>query len=107
MVCDCQDFPRIQFYKHIAAIHLHFPYLCFEQSDPIMPLEYSLVLNEWEGDPDSNSDPNPDSKSKCRSVSAPEATLPEEILTLMCKIISLSQNLTTKKIDQSHYPAVI
>jgi len=40
-------------------------------------------------------------------VSAPEATLLEEILTLMHEIILLSQNLATKKIDQSHYPAVI
>ena len=34
MTCDCQDFPRIQFCKHIAAIHLHFPHL--KQSDPII-----------------------------------------------------------------------
>jgi hypothetical protein len=30
MMCDCQDFPRIWFCKHIVAIHLHFPYLCFK-----------------------------------------------------------------------------
>src|SRR6267142_1730704 len=103
--CNCQDFPRIRFCKHIAAIHLHFPHLCFEQSDPIMPLEYSLVPDQQKGDPDSDSDS--DSASKSGSASAPEAALPEEILTLTCKIISLSQNLATKKIDQSHYPAVI
>jgi hypothetical protein len=45
MMCDCQDFPRIRFCKHIAAIHLHFPHL--EQSDPIIT---------WKGDPDPNSD---------------------------------------------------
>src|SRR6267142_1672484 len=95
MTCDCQDFPRIRFCKHIAAIHLHFPHLCFEQSDPIMPLEYSLVPDQQDGNPDSDSD------SASGSTSAPEAALPEEILTLMCKIISLSQNLTIKKIDQS------
>src|SRR6267142_2692711 len=103
--CDCQDFPRIRFCKHIAAIHLHFPHLCFEQSDPIMPLEYSLVPDQQDSDPDSDSDSA--SASKSGSASAPEAALPEEILTLTCKIISLSQNLATKKIDQSHYPAVI
>src|SRR5882672_7961544 len=109
--CDCQDFPRIQFCKHIAAIHLHFPHLCFEQSDPIMPLEYSLVSDQQDGDPDSNSDSDFASKSgsesKSGSASTLEAALLEEILTLTCKIISLSQNLATKKIDQSHYPAVI
>jgi hypothetical protein len=46
MTCDCQDFLRIQFCKHIAAIHFHFPHLCFKQSDPIMPLEYSLIPDE-------------------------------------------------------------
>jgi hypothetical protein len=107
MMCGCQDFPRIWFCKHIAAIHFHFPHLCFEQSDPIMPLEYSLVLGEQEGDPNSDFNSNPDSKSKCGSASAPEATLPVEILTLTHEIISLSQILTTKKIDQSHYLAVI
>jgi hypothetical protein len=72
-----------------------------------MPLEYSLIPDEQEGDPNSNSDPNSDSESKCGSTSAPEAALLVEILTLMCEIISLSQILTTKKIDQSHYPVVI
>jgi len=66
-----------------------------------MPLEYSLVPDQQKGDPDS------DSASESGSASAPEAALPEEILTLTREIISLSQNLTTKKIDQSHYPAVI
>jgi len=66
-----------------------------------MPLEYSLVPDQQEGDSDSNS------VSESGSTSALEAALPEEILTLMWKIISLSQNLATKKINQSHYPAVI
>jgi len=70
-----------------------------------MPLEYSLVLDQQEGDPDSDSDS--DSTSKSGSTSAPEAALLEEILTLTHEIILLSQNLTTKKIDQSHYLAVI
>jgi len=72
-----------------------------------MPLEYSLVPDQQEGDPDSNSGSNSDSASKSGSTSAPEAALLEEILTLTRKIILLSQNLATKKIDQSHYPAVI
>src|SRR6266850_539037 len=90
MTCDCQDFPRIQFYKHIAAIHLHFPHLCFEQSDPIMPLEYSLVLDQQEG----NSNSNSNSTSESGSTSAPEATLLEKILTLTHKIILLPRKST-------------
>src|SRR6267142_3931581 len=105
MTCNCQDFLRIQFCKHIVAIHLHFPHLCFEQSDPIMPLEYSLVPDQQEGNSNSNSNSN--STSESGSTSAPEAALPEEILTLTHEIILLSQNLATKKIDQSHYPVVI
>jgi hypothetical protein len=96
MTCDHQDFPRIWFCKHIAVIHLHFPHL--EQSDPIIT---------WEGNPDPDSDSDSDSRSESRSASTPKATLLEEILTLTCEIISLSQNLASKKINQSHYPAVI
>src|SRR6267142_5625870 len=62
-----------------------------------------MLIFADEGDSDSDSD----STSKSGSVSTPEATLPEEILTLTRKIILLSQNLATKKIDQSHYLAVI
>ena len=79
MTCDCQDFPRIRFCKHIAAIHLHFPHL--EQSDPIITRE---------GDPDPDSDSDSDSGSESGSASASEAALPEAILTLTCEIISLS-----------------
>jgi len=28
--CDCADFPRIRFCKHIAAVYVHFPHLCPE-----------------------------------------------------------------------------
>jgi hypothetical protein len=28
VTCECQDFPRIHFCKHIAAVHAHFPHLC-------------------------------------------------------------------------------
>jgi hypothetical protein len=79
MTCDCQDFLRIQFCKHIAAIHLHFPHL--EQSDPIIMRE---------GDPDPDSDSDSDSGSESRSASASKVALPEEILTLTHEIISLS-----------------
>jgi hypothetical protein len=61
----------------------------------------------WEGDPDPNSNSNSDSGSESGSTSAPKAALSEEILTLTHEIISLSQNLTSKKINQSHYLVVI
>ena len=66
-------------------------------------MTYSLVLDQQEGNPN----PNSDSTSESGSTSTPEATLLEEILTLTHEIISLSQNLATKKINQSYYLAVI
>ena len=79
--CDCQDFPRIRFCKHLAAIHLHFPHLCCEESDPIISSQFSPALDQCEGDPD------PDRKS------SPSA---EETLQLLSQEISfLSQNLTS------------
>lgn len=29
-ICNCPDFPRSRFCKHLAAIHVHFPLLCTE-----------------------------------------------------------------------------
>ena len=34
LTCDCPDFPRIQFCKHIAAVQVHFPHLCPEENTP-------------------------------------------------------------------------
>ena len=105
MICNCQDFLRIQFCKHVAAIHLHFPYLCFQKSNPIMSLENLLSLDRGEEDSNSNS------RSEAGSESTPESVLtPKEILqihTLIQEINSLSHSLTSKKIDRSHYPVVI
>ena len=85
--CDCQDFPRIRFCKHLAAIHLHFPHLCFEESNPILPSEseseYSPVLNQHEGDPDP--EPSPESSP----------VLEETFQLLTQEISSLSTNLTS------------
>ena len=33
-ICDCADFPRIRYCKHIAAIHVHFPQICTKRSSP-------------------------------------------------------------------------
>src|SRR5260221_2275632 len=32
--CDCDNFLRIRYYKHIAAIYVHFPQLCPKESSP-------------------------------------------------------------------------
>ena len=37
--CDCQDFPRLRFCKHIAAIYVHFPHLSPEGSTPTLDTE--------------------------------------------------------------------
>jgi hypothetical protein len=41
VICDCRDFPRIQFCKHIAAIYVHFPHLSTDEisPSPTPPLE--------------------------------------------------------------------
>ena len=71
-----------------------------------MLLESSLV-SDWGKDSNSNSN----SRSEAGSKSTPESVLtPEENLqihTLMEEINLLSQSLASKKITQSHYPAVI
>ena len=37
--CDCKDFPRIRFCKHIAAIQIHLPHLFPEPTRPTMTPE--------------------------------------------------------------------
>jgi hypothetical protein len=37
--CDCRDFPRLRFCKHIAAIYAHFPHLSPEGSTPTLSTE--------------------------------------------------------------------
>jgi hypothetical protein len=88
--CDCQDFPRIRFCKHLAAIHLHFPHLCFEETDP----------DQHEGVPDPDLELCPES-----------APTPEETLQLLMREINslslLSQNLASKHISRSSHGAVL
>jgi hypothetical protein len=47
-ICDCKDFPRIQFCKHIAAIYVHFPYLSIEDSsqEPTQPPDPALCISD-------------------------------------------------------------
>jgi hypothetical protein len=95
--CDCQDFPRIRFCKHIAAIHIHFPHLCFGESDPIMPSEPAPDQRGCDSDSESESEPESESES------APAL----EAQALAQELISLSQNLACKKIGRSHLPVFI
>jgi hypothetical protein len=100
-MCDCRDFPRIRFCKHIAVIHLHFPHLCFEDSDPIISSENPPDPDQHEGDPD----PDPESCPE----SAPRA---EETLQLLMREINslsqnLAQNLASKNIPRSSHDAVL
>jgi hypothetical protein len=82
--CDCEDFPRILFCKHIAAIYVHFPHL------------------------------NPGEKRNLLSVPerVQEGAPPQRVLgggvsvqTLSQEIFSLSQRLTSESGDPN--PAVI
>jgi hypothetical protein len=44
-ICDCTDFPRIHFCKHIAAVYVHFPHLCPEGNDaPTTPDDIADIL---------------------------------------------------------------
>ena len=41
--CNCPDFPRIWFCKHIAAVEVHFPHLCPEENTaPIIPRDLTV-----------------------------------------------------------------
>ena len=72
--CDCADFPRIRFCKHIAAINVHFPHLCLKESSP-------PEIPECVRTPDR---PQPDPRSDEESVDI-----------LLRDINALSQQLTT------------
>ena len=37
LICNCPNFPRSRFCKHLTAIHVHFPLLCTERKPPIDP----------------------------------------------------------------------
>jgi len=43
--CNCNDFPRIQYCKHIAAINVHFPQLCPKGNSPSKILECVCTPN--------------------------------------------------------------
>ena len=39
--CNCRDFPRSRFCKHLAAVNVHFPHLCKKESSP--PIDFGLL----------------------------------------------------------------
>src|SRR6266850_3318787 len=43
--CNCKDFHRIEFCKHLAAIQAHFPHLCSEGNTKVMVLAQELCKN--------------------------------------------------------------
>ena len=77
--CDCADFPRIRFCKHIAAVYVHFPHLCSEGNNAPTPPE---------------------------SLTAPfqpqnQASHDTTLQALTQDIVMLSQTLASKTIDRS------
>ena len=73
--CNCPDFPRIRFCKHLAAISVHFPKLCTEEASPPIDLDIGGSSNPSQRVPTS---------VVCRSSSPKESlqTLKEEIKLL-------------------------
>jgi hypothetical protein len=51
LTCDCSDFLRIRYCKHIAAIEMHFPHLCPEENTPPITLEQATVSSQPEHAP--------------------------------------------------------
>ena len=83
--CDCDDFPRIQFCKHIAAVNVHFPKYCPE------------LFPEPEGS--SSSDIPEHMRTQDLPKSAPESDADEERVTLLKDINTLYQQLTALSDD--------
>jgi hypothetical protein len=82
--CDCADFPRIRFCKHIAAIQIHFPDLFPEETSPQKPLEATA-----------------EAPAQAQRVSSPEET----IYSLTNEISVLLHRLQREPSDSS--PAVL
>jgi hypothetical protein len=84
-ICDCKDFHRIDFCKHIAAIYLHFPHLC----------------------PEVGSQTNAPHPQEDLNLSQGPSRPHDEIDTLKHEITSLSQTLAVQGPTGSAPPAVI
>ena len=80
--CNCRDFPRSRFCKHLAAIHVHFPHLCPKESSPPINLEISGTSGPPQSAPIADN----------RRISSPQ----ESVQTLLQEIKLLSQQLDDK-----------
>ncbi|KAI0252856.1 hypothetical protein BJV78DRAFT_1153479 [Lactifluus subvellereus] len=81
--CDCRDFPRIRFCKHIAAVYVYFPHLCPEESTPTV-------------DPEAVQDPD---QPQCNFRT-------EDSLRTLTQDIHILSNQLTSKIGQSLAPSL-
>jgi len=77
--CDCTDFPRVRFCKHIAAIYVHFPHISPEGIN-------TPVLTE---------DITPLSQPECAS------TQEDNLQSLTQDIAALSQTLMSKSLSSA------
>ena len=82
--CDCKDFPRIRFCKHIAAIQIHLPHLFPEPTCPTMTPEVTQA---------------PQLQRTSRAD--------ESLATLTQDITILSQQLISEQPDQSSLPPAV
>ena len=81
--CDCNDFPRIRFCKHIAAINVHFPKLLPEPEESNSPVILEHVCTQ------------------IPPQSAPGSDADEECVILLKEINVLCQQLTAVSDDRT------
>jgi hypothetical protein len=87
-ICDCEDFPRILFCKHIAAVYVHFPHLNPEGKQSTSLLAPGYVQQD---------------------SAAPPHHVPgggESLQSLSQDVFSLSQMLTSRQ-ESAPNPAII
>ena len=83
--CNCPDFPRSRFCKHLAAINVHFPHLCKQESGPPSDPDFGGLLDQPECVP----------TPEVRRTSSPQ----ESLQKLMQDIKLLSHQLDDKISD--------
>ena len=85
--CNCPDFPRSRFCKHLAAINVHLPHLCPKESSPPIDLKIGGTSDPPQCAP----------ISEIRRTSSPQ----ESLQKLLQEIKLLSQQLDDKIVDLS------
>jgi hypothetical protein len=86
-ICNCEDFPRILFCRHVAAVYVHFPHL-----DP--EVKGSTLINVPE---------------RVQPSAPPHCSLGggESLQALSQEVFSLSQALTSRQGESAPNPAII